>query len=297
MSGRKATQEWRLDRLARWSAVATRRRLVLAPALLWPAVRIRLSPVCPALPLRLAVGRLPYPTAADEVVVRYDVGGGLPPPPGTAARRRLDVQRFLHVPPFTLYGDGRVFQGSPGLGVTVSRLSETGVQVLLDAARDACLIGQDQYLLKVDDLGFERISVSVSDQTFFTTLNPPSFSYYDPPAAVAARDFIDRLRDLTWLPSGTVLEAPAPAPKDRLRAVAAPLEEGQTPPAETPPATETPVGSGLEVDGVWCWTVEGDEAVRLAEALESSGGYLAVLQDGRPYLLYARPLLPDESGC
>ena len=57
MSGRKATQGWRLDRLARWSAVATRRRLVLAPAF-WPAVRIRLSPVCPALPLQLAVGRL-----------------------------------------------------------------------------------------------------------------------------------------------------------------------------------------------------------------------------------------------
>lgn len=52
-----------------------------------------------------------------------------------------------------------------------------------------------------------------------------------------------------------------------------------------------------EFAGFWCLTVEGDEAIAVAEVLEDADSMTTWELDGAPYRVIGRPLLPHQDGC
>jgi hypothetical protein len=125
--------------------------LVVAAALFVAACGAASGSPSPSTPAPTATpSGIAHPTGVDEIVLRYDVGGGFVPIEFFAA----------HVPQFTLYGDGTVVfvsnaassepaPNGPSLGpvLRTARLAESQVQSLLEfALRDGALaIARTEY--------------------------------------------------------------------------------------------------------------------------------------------------------
>ncbi len=78
-------------------------------------------------------GSIPHPTGAADVVLRVSADGGMESP--------YIGENYIHQPEFTLYGDGRIILGSPGVlpNLRTTMVSEKVIQNVLAAAREAKL--------------------------------------------------------------------------------------------------------------------------------------------------------------
>ena len=254
------------------------------------------------------VDRIDHPSGPDEVVLRVGFEGGFVP-----------VEMMLsRLPSWTLYGDGAVIVEGPQIEIypppalpnlLVTRLSDDGIQTILEAARDAGLMGGDAtypYPCIADapttvftttaDGGTNVVSAYALDAT------GPCPDVDEEPRA-ALRDFQMRLGDLTsWLPSGSVgaeefftpsgirLYVTAYQPDPNLD------QQGVEWPLSGPLSTFGEPVEGTAGD-LRCGVVDGADLDLLLPELEQANTLTPWVSEGEEYRLIARPLLPDERGC
>lgn len=259
-------------------------------------------------------GGIEHPMGPNDLVLKVATGGGFVAP----------ATHYKEFPSFALYGDGRLIMQGPQIEIypgpalpnlQVTRITEDGVQAILEAAKAAGLLGPDQK--------YEFMTISDAPTTTFTLVAAGSrhvISVYAlseatgaggqgiPPAELQARQalagFLGKLGDLgSWLPKGSVSEEGAYT-SDGLRIFV--LDQAANPepgleqkPVDWPLAQPLasfgePLANGPEGR---CGSVSGDELKTLLPLAEKANELTPWRSAGTSYSLVFRPLLPDESGC
>ena len=259
-------------------------------------------------------GGIEHPMGPNDLVLKVETGGGFVAP----------AAHFKESPSFALYGDGRQITQGPQIEIypgpalpnlQVTRITEDGVQAILEAAKTAGLLGPDRK--------YEFMTISDAPTTTFTAVAAGGrhvISVYAlseatgaggqgiPPAELQARralaGFLGKLGDLgSWLPKGSVTDEGGYSP-DELRIFV--LDQAANPepgleqkPVDWPLAQPLasfgqPVTNGPEGR---CGSVSGDDLKTLLPLAEKANELTPWQSAGTSYSLVFRPLLPDEDGC
>jgi hypothetical protein len=251
-----------------------------------------------------------HPTAPDRVVLRVEACCGLVP----------SEYALMEIPRFSLFGDGRVVVTGPQIEIypgpalpnlQVRQLEESGVQAILQAARDAGLQGPDQHYdqANVADATTTTFTVAAGGDVHVTSV----YALYegvegapegDDEARRALIEFSEKLGDLeSWLPSGSVgPEGPYAFHALRVFVMRSfpeggeqlPQKEKQWPAAEPLSTFGRPLESQPDIR---CGVVSGEDLSALRPLVEEANQLTPWVSDGQEYHLVFRPLLPDESGC
>lgn len=274
-----------------------------------------------AAPTAADTGPISYATGPADLVLQATAGGGLIP----------EWMRLTEMPNVSIYGDGRVVElveaggeSDPLLPVlTEARLTPDGMALVLQAAREAGLMGPDRrYNLEgVYDLWSVWFTTNADGQSHRISAYALGFedeAKLAPPDEMEARRKLDafygRVIDLrSWLPAGTI-GADAPFQPAGTRVYVSRLVDwstaggGATPAPVTPKpgqdVREWPLDSPPDLFGVpisekdptWRCAVIDASGVK-ALGLETATRATRWQADGQMYQVVARPLLPDESGC
>jgi len=254
-----------------------------------------------------------HPTGANELVLRIETGGGFVPPSFIVGR----------IPELSIFGDGRVIVLGPQIAIfpgpalpnlVTFRLSEEGLQKLLENARAAGLLGPDTHYEYpgIADAGTTTFIVVAEGRRHVVSAyalfeGGPFDAQLEPDlrrARAALFAFQQRALDTrSWW--GEAIDGPDSAFQfDFMRVfvtAAEPVAGGELPPsfADWPLAAplaefSAPLGNFVEVR---CGVVSGDELAILLPALQNSNQLTFWRNEGMTYQLTVRPLLPDESGC
>ncbi|CAA9531823.1 MAG: hypothetical protein AVDCRST_MAG73-1022 [uncultured Thermomicrobiales bacterium] len=262
-------------------------------------------------------GAIPYPTGADDLVLRVEDAGGFVP---------VEVN-LTNVPRFSLYGDGRLILLVPDpeafdplasvRALMETRLSPAAVREVLAAAQTAGLLGGDQEYANagVTDLPTTTITTNaggaVSRVSAYglglpaTEMTPAR----DRDALTRLAAFVAGLGDLDRvLTAADRPPAPEPYAIERLQLIVAPPNPNAEPvpdPAEWP--LDTPLadlGDPADVGGISypeasarCAVLAGEDAAALVDLLRAENPPAAWTSDGETFQVLFRPLLPDETGC
>jgi hypothetical protein len=252
-----------------------------------------------------------HPTGADELVLRVHTGGGFVP---------IDYH-LREVPGFTMLGDGRVVDSGPVIEIypgpalpnlQVTRLSDAGVQAVLEEAERAGLLdGDASYDYPcVTDVPTTTFTVVTAGRT--TTVSAYALGLEDqmtadcPDVDVEARAalsaFWQKLGDLeSWLQEGSVGQTESYTPQEMRVYVTAYLGDPELAqePVEWP--LDGPLASFGEPDAnlpdYRCGVVSGDDLDTLLPLAEGSNQLTPWTGDGEEFGLVFRPLLPDEHAC
>ena len=258
-------------------------------------------------------GGISYPTAADQIVLRIEQGGGF-----------VTMQYNLtNTPLFSLFGDGLVVM--PGAQIEIypgpalpalaqERLSTDAIQQLLQAALDAGLNTDRSYTdlgsVGIADAATTTFTLSVNGQTHKTEVyalgelgaKPDGMSQDEYQARQDLSAFQSKATDLGWLPQGAISDQGAYQPTV-LRLF---VSDYQPDPSLTEPPIQWPLSPGLDtfgdqiqggMNGFRCGVVAADAAATLLPLVEGANQLTPWMSgDGRYGVLF-RPLLPDESGC
>ena len=278
--------------------------------------RSEASPV--ASPAASPIGDLPHATGPTDVLLRVELIGGFVPP----------VYNLSKPPEFTLFGDGLVVTQGPQIEVFPApalpnlrslRISEAGIQAVLREAEAAGLFeGSADYLNdRIADAPTTVFTLNAGDVETTVTAYALGFEA-GPNADPDDREAQQRLIDLLgWLvaldlalPAESILEPDRAFPIDRLQIISQPYEEalGMIEPGMEQEEQDWPLDAPLAAfgddelfpnyDGLWrCGVVEGEDAATLVDVLQEANALTPFVSDDADYLLTARPLLPDESGC
>jgi len=253
--------------------------------------------------------RIEHPTGSDELVLRVEQRGGFVPFEHTLTR----------VPSWSLYGDGRVIVEGPQIEIypgpalpnlLVFRLTEEGVQAVLEAARDAGLMDRDASYPNpcITDVPATVFTTTAEGRTTVVSadalgMGPSACPGVDDEARAKLEAFWSKLTDLgSWLPEGSVgPEEPYVAAEIRIyvRPYRGEPDLAQEPiawPLETPLAD---LGAPFEGAGerMRCGVVSGADLETLRPLLERANQLTPWESGGKRYGLLLRPLLPDEHGC
>lgn len=252
-------------------------------------------------------GGTQHPTGARELILRISTGGGFVMP-GTDQ---------IALPDFSLMGDGRVIYGGPQIEIypgpalpnVLSRtVTEAGIQTILDAARDAGLLGADAH--------YDHPGIADAPTTTFTVnadgvrhvvsayaLGSDDGGMANPDADKRAKlqAFRERASNLSsWLPAGSLGEE-EPFDFDALRIVVRPAfaSDGDVKPNEIVWPLATPLRSfGSElVENTRCGVIDGEDARTVTAKARNATQITRWLDGGDAYQLSFRPQLPDETGC
>lgn len=269
------------------------------------------GPAGSALPVPSGIG---YPTGARDLVLRLRYVGGFVAP----------VAHLLSVPVISVYGDGTIIVGGPQIAIYPgpalpnlqrATITPAGMQLLLEAARDADLLGPDATYdyVGIADAGTAEFTVNADGRIHTVSAYalmeagetaPEGMD----PAVVAARaklaNFQTQLSGLevflgsnlgTWSPyvaaSVQLLVSPG-APDDGQGLVQQPVAW----PLSMPLAS---FGTTLPtlMEGQRCGVVAGDDLVTLVPLLEAARSTTPWTDAGASFGIAVRPLLPDEAGC
>lgn len=261
-----------------------------------------------------------HPTGSDELVLRIETSGGLIPP------FRLPTE----FPQLSVYGDGTVVTLGPQitiypppalLNVLQGRITEQGLQLLLrEAAAAGLLAGDADYPLEgIYDAPTTFFTVNAGGRlshvsVYALGLEDPSDPRLTPEQRAARQrlaEFARKARDLySWLPSETVVERDIPFTITRLQVVVLPANAPEAPHLEDEQLVTTrswPLPTPLSAFGEpapWfgtsarCGVVTSrKELPRLLEQVQTANLLTRWASEGRNYVLFFRPVLPDETGC
>jgi len=250
-------------------------------------------------------GTILYPTAADQLVLRIDQGGGFIDPHVTLSQ----------IPIFSLFGDGllitpgaqiEIYPGPALPAVVQERLTPDAIQRILIAARDTGLF-ESRHLPGVPDTGTTTFTVVANGMTTVTTMGGLGMSGAsgsgDDQARQELQAFEARVMDLGWLPPGSISDQGIYRPT-ALRVYVGEYRPGQglheTPvawPLDPPLARfgDPVIQGGLM--GTRCRAVTGRDLGTLLPLVEKANELTPWTSGGLRYALLFRPLLPDESGC
>lgn len=260
-----------------------------------------------------------HPTGDSDVVVKIEHVGGFVP-------QEYIVTRMPH---FILLGDGSVITQGPQIAIfpapalpnlQMGTLTDEGIQMILEAARDAGLLdGDKEYTLDmIADAATTVFTITADGKTH--TVSVYSLGSVEdefvndmiPEEEVEARQKIAEFEAMMldymgWLPEEAVAEAEREYPAEQMQVVAIPrdaypvgddtLDTGEIDwPLETPLAE---IGEAYTfIDQSRCVVVEGAELETLATALSEANQMTTWISDGEEYGLLLRPLLPgEEAGC
>ena len=253
-----------------------------------------------------------HPTGADELILRVETGGGFIAP----------SYSLRQIPGFSLYGDGRVItQGAqieiypgPALpSILETRLTEDGIQAILEAARDAGLFGPDRHYdypgiadaptttFTLDADGAEHV---ISAYALGEGQDATGLSEEDAEARAKLARFQGKLTDLrSWLPGGSVGDE-AQLSFDELRVYVQPYAQAPDQ-GLVEPKVDWPLDPPLSTFGepvtdlqdTRCGAVSGDELTALLPLVRGSNKLTPWTSAGSEFLLLFRPLLPNEHGC
>lgn len=254
-------------------------------------------------------GAIEHPTGSDELVLRWEYQGGFVPLEYTLKR----------VPSWSLYGDGRVVVEGPMIEIypapalpnlQVRRLSEEGVQAILEAAKAAGLMD--------GDATYDYRCITDAATTVFTTNAEGSTSVVsayalmdamggscpdvDVEARQALMEFEGKLGDLSWLPEGSI-GAEEPFTADEVRIHVLPYQgdpELPQEPVDWPLETALAAFGAREPGGLEdarCGVVSGADLDALWPLMRGANDLTPWSSGKAEYRLVLRPLLPDEHGC
>jgi hypothetical protein len=257
-------------------------------------------------------GAIEHPRGSDEVVLRISHAGGFVPIEWT----------LTSFPTFTLYGDGTVITGGPQIAIhpppalpaIVTRtLTEEGIEAIVRAAIDAGLGSRD-----IDATDTGRTMIADAATTTFTltadgrtttasvyalgglTERPSGMSDEEWGLRSSLARFAERLTGLEdWLPAGSIRAEGA------YRATSARLYVGPYQPQEDLPQQAEPwplgdlatFGMPTSLPDVRCGVVVGEDWHRVRQAAGPTNQLTPWTSGGQGYLVWFRPLLPDERGC
>lgn len=251
-----------------------------------------------------------HPTAADELVLRIDVGGGFVPVEYNLAQ----------IPGVSIYGDGRMIVTGPVIEIypgpalpnlQVVQLTEDALQAILRAAGEAGLMdGDANYDYPcVTDLPSTTFTVVAEGRT--SVVSAYALGFDDKTGTcdgvdTRARDdlvgFQSAIGDLASLvPEGSI-GAEEPYVPTEMRVYVIPYR-GEPELPQQP--VEWPVAGSLDrfgqpidaIDGGRCGVVGGDDLPALLEAAAGANQLTPWTSEGSEHGLIFRPLLPDEHGC
>jgi hypothetical protein len=269
-----------------------------------------------------AEGAIEHPTGADDLILRVELAGGFVPVAFTISS----------LPQFSLYGDGRaVFTGpmieifpSPALpNLRQVVLTEAGIQQVLAAARDSGLLDGDKEYTNdmIADAATTVFTVNAGGKT--TTVTAYALGLGDNPrwtaeerAAIAKlQEFANETLDVAfWLDPANLASGDEAYPIERLQVLAEPIAPSMaTPevsddPTENQPPTDwplsTPIAEALPITDLFgpdlnftCGVITGADAATLLAAAQQANVLTPWVSEGNSYILWFRPLLPDETGC
>jgi hypothetical protein len=260
-------------------------------------------------------GGIDHPRGPKELVLKVHSGGGFVP-----------IHWHLReLPLFSLYGDGRVITQGPQIAIyppptlpalVERRISEEGIQAILQAARDAGLRGDDRRLevFEVTDLPTTTFTVVTEGETHRTAVYglgevPEDMPVDDREARETLFEFQSKLLDLeSWLPEGSV-GSDRPYEFDRLSLFIVPTTEGggdyggdeQLEPSRK----EWPLAGALSefveplpnTPDIRCGTVEGSDLTEVLASAAEANVDTIWRSPGNAHLVAFRPLLPGEPPC
>lgn len=259
------------------------------------------------------VGGISYPTAANQVVLRIEQGGGFVAPQYT----------LTNTPLFSLFGDGLVVM--PGAQIEIypgpalptlaqERLSADAIQQLLQAALEAGLNTGRSYTdlgsVGISDAATTTFTLTVDGQTHTTKVyalselgpKPDSMSQDEYQTRQDLFTLETKATDLSWLPQDAISDEGAYQPS-ALRLF---VSDYQADPSLTEPPVEWPLSPGLAtfgdptqdgMTGTRCGAVVADAAATLIPVVEQANELTPWTSEGTRYGILFRPLLPDETGC
>lgn len=215
-------------------------------------------------------------------------------------------------PSVAVYGDGRVITQGPQIDIypgpalpnlQVTRITQHGVEQILQWAEDAGLTGEDRFLGRpMPDAGSIVFTVITPDGVRHTT-SVAGMSGDDPNIAAVSR-FQDVMLNLrSWL-ADDIASDDAPYVYDRMRVISWPADSNSLPdPALTttrdwPLAPINTLGQPMTLgEGYRCAVIAGDDLATLLPQLQESN-QLTLWQSGdQLYQLVLHPLLPDDEDC
>lgn len=261
-------------------------------------------------------GAIVYPTGADDLVVRLRYVGGFAPP----------AAHVLDLPVISIYGDGTVivpgavpaiYPGPALPNLQRATITPAGMQILLEAAREAGLFGPDAHydMGGIMDATSSEFTVNaegsvhtISAYALFESGGREPQNPGADPSVTAARArlliFQNQLGNLEALLGPDVGDA-TPYIADRLQLLVsdgAPVDEqalGQEPiewPLAEPLATFDDVMPAL-IMGERCGVVTGSDVEVLLPLFEEANTLTPWTDEGSAFGIAVRPLLPGEQGC
>ena len=261
----------------------------------------------------LLEGALDLPSDPNAAVVRIEYQGGLIIPQGA----------FQQLPLVAVYADGRVLQPGPVAAIypgpllprlNEQRIGRVSIARLLEAARAAGLTTSDvSYPAQmVADVPDTVITIRTGERTVTSRFGALGIetgergTAAERAARAAASTFVAQATDLpSLLGADAVSDAGSYAPS-ALRVMVLPGIPQPSDPGLARPAVSWPLSTPLATFGAHlehypqnyrCGVVGGADLATLLPVLEQATTLTGFSSGGETYLVFPRPLLPDESGC
>ena len=261
---------------------------------------------------------IPYPTGADDLVLRIEYSGGFVP---------VEYQ-LTQLPAASLFGDGRLVVQGPQIEIypppalpnlLTTKFNSEGMQTILARAEAAGLFDGDAVY---DDL--TSVIADAPNTVFITnaggqssTVSVYALGIEADPSILPPEDleiyqglsaFMEFLMSAPHnLPGSSIDEPERAYDIERLQVISQPLTASERPLQPTEPEPQeldwplnTPLsefGDAYSWLGTRCKAVEGGELDTLLDALAGANTQTRWLSDEQPYILFLRPLLPDEEAC
>lgn len=253
-------------------------------------------------------GGIGYSPGAGDLILQVKVAGGFVPP----------NYALSAVPTFSLYGDGTVIVEGPQIMIYPApalppllsqRVTESGIQKLLESARDAGAFEDATYddFCGVADVGTTTIVTNVDGIHHEVSAYALGFEGCtdDPAARAKLAAFVGGLPSLSGLDTGVDTVGPmGPYDFSSLAVIVeayANFEDPSLEQQEVAWPVSTPLSTfGETVEGLpdlRCGVVSGADLEVLRPLLDGANQLTPWTSEGNKYRLSLRPLLPDETGC
>ena len=259
-----------------------------------------------------------HPEGSDEIVVRIEYVGGL----------MLPEARLTQLPLASLYGDGLLVTEGPQImifpppalpNLRQMRLAEEGIQAILAEADAAGLIGRSRRYDNrlIADAPYTVLTIEAGGETTRTAVyalgsDNPEWSEEELAAVQAIQTFVGRFIDPTsWLPAAAIAAGDELFPIERLQVLGQPYDQaGLDPndPSLDQPSVDWPIDTPISAfeamgslpgtpAGLSCGVLTGADATAVAGAAADANSLTPWVSEEQEWLLWLRPLLPDETGC
>lgn len=257
-----------------------------------------------------------HSTAADEAIIRYEIVGGFVPMEFHATA----------MPQVALYGDGMmmtrgaqtaIFPGPALPALEFSYLSEQGIQAILAEAKGAGLLEGDQTWRELanslTDAGTGVLTINADGETSVIRVYAPGFSDLGDMLSeeeIAFRETFDAFTaklqsPTTWLPEDAFVDHDDEYPLDRIQIISqpaelAPVSDPNIDPGHMDWPLTTPLselGDPAYMEESRCFVIAGEDYAQVMPLLRDATSITRWDSAGASFVLYPRPLLPDEEGC